>query len=174
MHQPPRSLLAAVAQWLVLLSVALLTGCGFHLRGEQDVKLPAGLSPMLITGVGTADPLYHELAAALVQSGVTVTNQSGNAQSILLLSARENRRRVVSVDASGLANEYDVVEGVTFELRDRNRETIVEEQRIEVDRSYTDPTGDPIGKASERLLLRNNARRDLVQQIVRRLRFSTR
>ncbi|MCU0767372.1 MAG: LPS assembly lipoprotein LptE [Gammaproteobacteria bacterium] len=153
---------------------ALLTGCGFHLRGAQDVRLQPELSPMLISGIGTADPLYAALAAALAEGGVTVTKQAGEANSFLLLSARENRRRVVSVNAKGQAIEYDVVEGVTFELRDRNRETLVEEQRIEVDRTYTDPAGDPLALAGERVLLREQARQDLVQQIVRRLRFGTR
>ncbi len=143
---------------------ALLTGCGFHLRGAQDVRLQPELSPMLISGIGTADPLYAALAAALAEGGVTVTKQAGEANSFLLLS----------VNAKGQAIEYDVVEGVTFELRDRNRETLVEEQRIEVDRTYTDPAGDPLALAGERVLLREQARQDLVQQIVRRLRFGTR
>lgn len=165
----------APLRWITaLVMTAVLAGCGFHLRGAQDVQLDKRLSPMLITGIGTGDPLYGALAAALAESGVTVTKQSGEAQSILLLSARENRRRVVSVNSKGQAIEYDVVEGVTFELRDRNRQTLVEEQRIETDRSYTDPAGDPVALAAERALLRDYARQDLVQQIVRRLRFSTR
>ena len=166
---------SALLRWITaFVMTAALAGCGFHLRGEQDVQLDKRLSPMLITGIGTSDPLYGALAAALGESGVTVTRQAGEAQSILLLSARENRRRVVSVNAKGQAIEYDVVEGVTFELRDRNRQTLVEEQRIETDRSYTDPAGDPVALAAERTLLRDYARQDLVQQIMRRLRFSTR
>jgi LPS-assembly lipoprotein len=157
-----------------LVVTAALAGCGFHLRGELDVKLPAHLSPMLLSGIGTSDPLYYALTAALGEGGVIITRQPAEAKSVLLLSARENRRRVVAVDSRGYAVEYDVVEGVTFELRDQNRATLVEEQRIEVDRSYTDPTGDPLGLANERLVLRESARQDLVRQIVRRLQYGAR
>jgi len=40
--------------------------------------------------------------------------------------------------------------------------------------TYSDPTGDPLGKAGEQLLLRDSARRDNVQQIMTRLRYGTR
>jgi LPS-assembly lipoprotein len=165
----------APLRWLAaFVTTAVLAGCGFHLRGAQDVQLDQRLSPMLITGLGTADPLYGVLSAAISQTGTRVTRQPAEAGSVLLLSARENRRRVVAVDRAGFAVEYDVVEGVTFELLDRNRDTLVPEQRIEVDRSYTDAEGDPLGKTAERAALRATAREDLSQQIVRRLRHGTR
>jgi len=159
--------------WL-LVAVSAVAGCGFHPRGEESLQLPARLSPMQITGIGTSDPLYRELRAALEDAGVTVTPSRETAQSFLVLSDREARRRVLAVNSLGKAIEYEIVEEVTFELLDRERNVLLPEFRAAREGSYTDPTGDPLGKAAEQQLLRESKRRDLVQQIMVRLRYGTR
>ena len=158
----------------MLLSVTLLAGCGFHLRGEESLKLPAKLSPMKVSGVRTTDPLYGELTNALREAGMSITESAEAAQSFLMLSERENRRRVVAVNAVGKAIEYEMVEAVTFELLDGERNVLLPEYRVVNEGSYTDPTGDPLGKAGEQQLLRSSARGDTVQQILVRLRYGTR
>ena len=92
----------------------------------------------------------------------------------MLLRRRENRRRVLAVNAQGRAIEYEMVEAVTVELLDRERNVLLPEYRVVNEGTYSDPTGDPLGKAGEQQLLRDNARRDTVQQIMTRLRYGTR
>ena len=174
MHQSPRFLRASVPLWLAFFAMTLLVGCGFQLRGEESLRLPSRLSPMQLTGIGTADPLYRELRTALADAGVTVTQSKESAQSFLVLSDREARRRVLAVNSLGKAIEYEIVEEVTFELLDHERNVLLPEFRATNEGSYTDPTGDPLGKAAEQLLLREGARRSLVQQIMVRLRYGTR
>jgi LPS-assembly lipoprotein len=159
---------------LLLVAVSAVAGCGFHLRGEESLKLPAQLSPMHLSGISSDDPLRRELTAALREAGVTVTPSREAAQSFLVLSGRENRRRVLAVNAQGKAIEYEMVEAVTFELLDRERNVLLSEFPVSSENRYTDPTGDPLGKAGEQQLLRNSARRDTVQQIMARLRYGTR
>ena len=174
MHQSPRPPRASTPLWLMLCSLMVLAGCGFHPRGEDSLKLPARLSPMQVSGIGTSDPLYRELRAALADAGVTVTQSKETAQSFLVLSEREARRRVLAVNSVGKAIEYEIVEQVTFELLDHDRNVLLPEYRAAREGSYTDPTGDPLGKAAEQQLLRESKRRDLVQQIMMRLRYGTR
>jgi outer membrane lipopolysaccharide assembly protein LptE/RlpB len=174
MNQSPRLLRASVPLWLALVSVALVTGCGFQLRSEESLKLPARLSPMHLSGISSDDPLRQELTAALREAGVTVTPSREAAQSFLVLSGRENRRRVLAVNAQGRAIEYEMVEAVTVELLDRERNVLLSEFPVSSENRYTDPVGDPLGKAGEQQLLRNSARRDTVQQIMVRLRYGTR
>lgn len=160
--------------WSLLLSIALLTGCGFQLRSAESLRLPARLSPMHLTGIPSGDPLYRELSAALGESGVAVTESRETAQSFLVLSGRENRRRVLAVNAQGRAIEYEMVEAVTVELLDRERNVLLSQYRVSNEGTYSDPAGDPLGKAGEQQLLRDSARRDTVQQILARLRYGTR
>jgi LPS-assembly lipoprotein len=166
--------LAPLRFMLLLLAIAAIAGCGFHLRGEESLKLPARLSPMHLSGISSDDPLRGELTATLREAGVTVTPSREAAQSFLVLSGRENRRRVLAVNAQGRAIEYEMVEAVTFELLDRERNVLLSEFPVSSENRYTDPAGDPLGKAGEQQLLRNSARRDTVQQIMVRLRYGTR
>jgi len=86
--------------------MSLLGGCGFHLRGEDSLKLPASLSPMRITGLSTSDPLYGALRGALAEAGVGTTDSDAAAQSFLVLSGREDRRRVLALNEAGKAIEF--------------------------------------------------------------------
>lgn len=174
MHRSTGFLRASAVLWLMLASVALLPGCGFQLRGAESLQLPSRLSPMHLGGLRADDPLRRELTQALREAGVTVTASKETAQSFLVLSGRENRRRVVAVNAQGRAIEYEMVEAVTFELLDRERNVLLPEFRVANESSYSDPSGDPLGKAGDQQLLRDSTRRDTVQQIMVRLRFGTR
>ncbi len=159
---------------LLLVVTAAVAGCGFHLRSEESLKLPAKLSPMQISGIAKSDPLYGELRGALSEAGMSIAESAEAAQSFLVLTGRENRRRVLAVNEAGKAIAYEMVEAVTFTLLDRERDVLLAEYRVVNEGSYTDPTGDPLGKAGEQALLRSSARRDTVQQIMARLRYGTR
>ena len=166
---------SAPLRFMVLLfTITVVASCGFQLRSAESMRLPARLSPMHLSGVPNGDPLRGDLAAALGESGVTVTESRETAQSFLVLSRRENRRRVLAVNAQGRAIEYEMIEAVTVELLDRERNVLLPEYRVVNEGTYSDPTGDPLGKAGEQQLLRDNARRDTVQQIMTRLRYGTR
>jgi outer membrane lipopolysaccharide assembly protein LptE/RlpB len=159
---------------LLLVVAAWLAGCGFQLRSAESLRLPTRLSPMHLSGTAATDPLGAELVAALSEAGVTITSSRETAQSFLVLSGRDNRRRVLAVNAQGRAIEYEMVDAVTFELLDRERNVLLPAFRVVNESSYSDPTGDPLGKAGEQVLLRDTARRDTVQQIMARLRYGTR
>ncbi len=166
---------SAPLRLILLLVVAVsLAGCGFHLRGEESLKLSASLSPMRITGLASGDPLYRELRGALAEAGVSVTDSDAAAQTFLVLRGRENRRRVLALNEAGKAIEYEMVEAVTFSLLDRERNVLLADYRVANENSYADPTGDPLGKAAEQTLLRNSARQETVRQIMARLRYGTR
>jgi len=174
MQRSTRDLGASAPLWLMVFSLTLLAGCGFHLRTEESLTLSPALSPMQISGIPTSDPLYSGLSSALREAGVSVADSAATAQTFLVLSGRENRRRVLAVNEAGKAIEYEMVEAVTFSLLDRDRNVILPEYRVVNTGSYTDPTGDPLGKAGEQALLRGAARRNTVEQIMVRLRFGTR
>lgn len=159
---------------LLVLTITVIAGCGFQLRGAESLKLPARLSPMHVSGIDHDDPLRGELTKALRDAGITVTPSKEVAQSFLVLSDREDRRRVLAVNAQGRAIGYEMVEAVTVELLDRERTVLLPEHRVVNEGSYTDPKGDPLGKLGEQRLLSESARRDTVQQIMIRLRFGTR
>jgi LPS-assembly lipoprotein len=172
LHSPRnRRRLPALA---VALALAAMAGCGFHLRGDADVRLPDSVSPMYVDLPKVGDPLRRELRRALADAGVGVADQLSPATTRLQLSERESRTQVLAVDRSGKAVEYDAVEAVSFTLLAADRSVMVPLQRVVTDRPFTIPAGTVLGKEEEEELLRKNARADLVGQILRRLRAQLR
>jgi len=86
--------------------IALLVSCGFRLRGA--VEVPPSLKNVHISGVAEYSELNQELKRALQRSGSVITKSSDGAQSILIISGEETRKRVLSVDAQGRAAEYEL------------------------------------------------------------------
>ncbi len=159
--QPIRTLLP------ILISVLLLSGCGFQLRG--GVSLPASLSPVHIQGIGQQDALHRELTQLIRYGDLETTDHRQQAGSVLLISHRSSDRRVLSVDGNGKVAEYELHEGVRFTLLDGKGRTLVESQPVDTLTTYLNSETEVLGKQQEEQQLRDDIRRDLAAQIMRRL-----
>ena len=155
----------------LLLLLLLLGGCGFQLRGTgpATTPLPADLSPLQLRGLVASDPTRAELAMLLRSSGVTLASGGATAASVLQLSDRQSRRRVIAVDSDGKVLEYELFESLQFELRDGAGNSRLQAQRVAIERSHLNPGVQVLGKESEEQTLRREMRRDLAGQIVNRL-----
>ncbi len=111
--------------WRALLltgMVAALSACGFHLRG--DVQLASQLSPLYIADSGPYE-LRSEIRALLRSSNVTLVNNSKQAAAMLTIEQASPTRRVLSVDASGRAREYEVQYRVRYRISRQSAEPVV-------------------------------------------------
>lgn len=90
-------------QWSLLFA---LVSCGFHLRGQAI--LPNELSPMFVDARVSAPELVHELKALLKTSNIVLAEDKDKAASVVVISSVKKSRRVLSVDASGRAREYEL------------------------------------------------------------------
>jgi len=151
---------------LLATALLLLQGCGFQLRGSGQA-LPAGISPVALQGLDRFDDLYPVLSRQLRAAGVEVADSGA---SRLRLSQRRSSRRVLSVDANGKVVEYELYEGVTFELTSRNGARAVEPQTVGVTRSHLNPEIDVLAKDQEEKALRRDMLQDLALRIISRLR----
>ena len=102
----------------IVLSVYLLTACGFHLRGA--VELSPEITPIFLEQ-GADNALNRELRALLSQSGKNnLTQTKSEAKAVLnIVSARE-KKRVVAVDDSGRARQYDLSYILRYRLTGKN------------------------------------------------------
>jgi len=147
--------------------VALVSACGFHLRG--DVQLAPPLSRIYIQGGDPYDPLVRDWTRALATAGSAVVADAKEATAILQIIANRGDRRVLSVRATGKAQEYELYQTLEFRVRDPAGRELLAAQRLELTRDYLfDPT-DVLGKASEEETLRRDMRRDLVRLAMLRL-----
>lgn len=154
---------------LILVSaLLLLSGCGFHLRG--DIDLPAGLQQMHVQGAAKNTAIGLELRRSLQTSGVNIVNEVSAAQVILKVSSPAFERRLLSVSGtSGKTTEYELIYTLNVSLQDRKGKVLLAPQKLRQLRDYTYDQNNVLGKGDEQSRLRVDMQRDLVRQILNRL-----
>lgn len=154
----------------VLAATLIVSSCGYHIRGAID--LPEEMKN-----------IYVENASAELLAGFRETLQysSGNlvaspeeAGIIVKVIDEDMDRRVLSLTATGKANEYKLDYLLDFELLDAERGVLMPKQTIELNRSYFTQQINVIGKAYEEQVIREEMYRQAVSAIVSRARVAFR
>lgn len=157
-----RAALAAVAL------VAGLSGCGFHLRGAAS--LPEAIQVVAVRAPSLA--VREEIAVFLEDGGVRVVDAGAdvNADAVLSVFQEAYERRVLSVDPNtGKAREFELAYIFDFSFIDREGKALVKPQSVRLVRDFVFDEDAVIGKSREEGVLREEMRRDAVQQLIRRL-----
>ena len=156
--------------WLItaaLLAVAPLAGCGFQLRGAQELKFRT----VQLTGFKPHSPLEKELRRAINASKTTlVVDSGGEAQVVLDAISDRRERNVVATTSAGQVRQISLRVRFTFKLRapSSDRELIgPTELLLGRDISYNE--SDALAKEQEEALLYREMQTDIVSQIMRRL-----
>ena len=152
---------------LLLIMVASITACGFHLRG--DVKLASQLNKVYFQGADVYDPLVREWSRSLTSTGATVVEDMQGATAIIQILKNGGDRRVLSVGSQGKVKEYELYQSLDFRVRDEAGRELLGVQNLVLTRAYLFDPNDVLGKASEEETLRRDMRRDLVRLAMLRL-----
>lgn len=146
---------------------AVLTACGFHLRGPVDV--PVALKETRITGIAEFAPLRLELKKVLTNAGSKVLPESAKASSTITISNEQYTRRVLSVDAQGRVAEYGLVYSFEFQVSDEAGKPLVPSQKIELTRDYRFDPNAVLAKDTEEAQIRTDMISFAVRQLIRRI-----
>jgi len=149
----------------LLFSLALLSACGFHLRGSvtERVQLP----PTFLAG--QAGPLQREVRHYLTISEAPLVEEQKDAQLVIRLIGEDIQRRVLSVGATGKVQEYEVHYAATYAVERAGGEVIIPQEILDQQRSYTFNEAEVLAKDVEQERLVQDMRRDVVRQMMRRL-----
>ena len=154
---------------LCLAPLALLTACGFRLRGVPEF---AFRSLYIAAPAGSA--LARELQRTLEGSGAKLKvlrdpAAMPTAQTILDLLQEQQERVVVGQNASGQVRELQLRLRIRFRLRTQDGTEIIPPTELlqQRDISYNETIA--LAKEAEEALLFRNMQTDLVQQLMRRL-----
>lgn len=153
---------------LSLLLLSLLSACGFQLRGQVTQLTGLG-QPLFISGVDPYSELGRELSEQLQQAGMRLTDNRSEAVSTLLISQVRSSERVLGLDASNRAAEYELMESLRFSLRETDRGERQPEQTLRVTRTMFSPQDQVLAGQQEAQSLRKDMRRELVNLLIRRL-----
>ena len=144
--------------------VALLSACGFHLRGQAELPFETlyipGASPLAVE-------LKRNVAAA---SKARLVDSPGDAQAVLGFTQELREKIILSFSAAGRVSEYQLRYRVGFRVTDAKGAQVylpTSEILLTRDMAYSD--AQVLAKETEEALLYRDMQSDMVQQIMRRL-----
>jgi len=166
---PARYAMPMRAAAVIALS-ALLAGCGFQLRGA-DV-LPPDLGSLHVS----APPvLLAETEFFLEGSDTRLMPGREGADLVLTIANERYDRRVLSVDPdTGKEREFQLAYTVDVSAVTPGGRTVLAPQSVTLLRDFVFDRDALLGSGREELVLRDEMRRDAVQQIMYRLRAAAR
>lgn len=154
-------------RWFLLLSLlSLVSGCGFHLRGAME--LPQDMERLRITG-NTNSPFYYELERALIAAGGQVVKSAEAVTATLSIQGERYGRRVLTVDSTGRASEYELSMRVTYSLSAPDGTELISSDEVSLRRDYRFNPGNVLASEAQEETLRDEMRRQAARQILRRL-----
>lgn len=149
----------------------LITGCGWQLRGQT--ALPEGTESIFISASDNHGQLMSEFTQLLNANQVVSAKSTQDAQYSIYIERERDDKRTVSVGNNTLAAEYELTMKVDYRIESSSGAILVPKATAEVARSYEYDRNDVIAKDEEERLIKAEMRRNLVQQILRRLRFTS-
>ncbi len=148
-----------------------LSGCGFQLRGASSVSFPPELQQLRVTMGGAGyPPLLVEVRNALLALGnVRLTEDVAAAVPVLHLHGENSLSQVLAIDSSGRISAYLLNYRVDFSLTGGDGKTLLPVQPVKLQREITFDRLNVIATEKQSEFLQNEMRRDVAQQILRRL-----
>lgn len=154
---------------LCIVLSSMLTACGFELRGAA--ALPAELGKLYVQ---SSAQLRNDIEVFLQGSSTQLVNNRPQANLTLTLSNPRYQRRVLSVDPNtGHEREFELSYSVDVVATDTSGRAILAPQTLSQQRDYVFNAAALIGSNQEEEVLRVEMRRDLVRQLLFRLRAAT-
>ncbi|WP_079204646.1 LPS assembly lipoprotein LptE [Pseudomonas sp. CC6-YY-74] len=152
---------------LVIGLAALLSACGFQLRGTGDVEF--ALKELDVSARNAYGDTVKQVREVLQDNGVRV--HSGAAYHLVLSNEQENQR-TASYTSSARTAEYELTMTLDYEIRGAQNLLLTSNQ-LEAQNFYAQDGNNLVGSDQEAVQLRSEMRRELVQQLVQRLQQVT-
>ena len=163
---------SALGRWICLSAILMcLAGCGFQLKGTDAASNSAKLEGMTLQLISSQprSELTREVSRALSVAGLMLLEE-GDAMLTLVLQPEQYTQRNVSLTAQARAAELELTLFADFTLNQQASDPI--DARATVTRQMLNDPRNVVGKTEEIRLLRGEMRRDLADQIARRVSHS--
>jgi LPS-assembly lipoprotein len=149
---------------ILLLSLTLLSSCGFKLRGNFEI--PEQLTQVTIDG-GERE-FTDQLTEVLVKNGSSVV-EGGAEASTISITKSEFERFVRTKDSQGLATGYSYTYIIDFHVNDKEGERLLKSSTVSQFRTQEYESGNELEVEKEEEFLKEDMVKELVLQMVRRL-----
>ncbi|MFT4769276.1 MAG: LPS-assembly lipoprotein [Glaciecola sp.] len=148
-----------------------LAACGFQLRGTGGGSaLPAEWRSMHLASNDPNGELTRIVESSFSASGIIWVARA-DAKHILRLGPESFSQRNLSVNAQARAAEFDLQMRADFMVFDGAGTLVMERSTAAVNKQMENDPQNVVGKAEEVRVLRDELRRELAGQILRRISF---
>jgi LPS-assembly lipoprotein len=146
---------------LILILIAAVSACGFHLRGSER-PISKTFSSIHLVVSGNDQSFQSALKSTLQDADIELNDASINRLEIL---STRDQKRTASYSSRAKSAEYELIKTVTFRVT-REKEQLIEPMKLETRRSYLYRETAAVGKAEEEILLKQEMDHDLAQRIL--------
>jgi LPS-assembly lipoprotein len=150
---------------ILLMAALLLSGCGFHLRGEA--KLP--FDTMYVQAAPTSLFATKLRRAVSAGSQTKVTDDPKAAEVTLQILSELPQKQILSFSTAGRVSEFRLIYRVSYRLTDRKGIEYIPATEILLQRDFAFNDTEVLSKESEEALLYRDMETDAAQQLLRRL-----
>jgi len=154
---------------LLTLAVLVVHACGFHLRGSIDVS--DEIAPVYLQQNSVFE-LAREIKSLLISNNIETVDDVGLAKTQLTLLNESKNTRVLSVDGSGQAREYQLTYTANFSIKVKGAKEATESVKMRRDIIF-DSTA-VLGFANESEILYKDMRKQAARLILLKLQAASR
>ena len=144
----------------------LISACGWHVRGA--IELPQQLSGLYISAIDSKGALITDLRQLLKTNHISVAEDATQANYSLNILEESKDRRSAGVGGDAVSSAYEITLKADYEIALKNSTHLTKGTAISV-RSFNYNTASINSATQEEVLLDQEMRRDLAQQMLRRL-----
>lgn len=149
----------------LLLTVSLLTACGFHLRGQAGMPFDT----LYLDAANPGTVFIADLRRNLEANNVKLVNSAEQADVVLNIVSEIPEKQILTLGGSGRVNEFQLLYRVSLRAYDLKHQDWIPAEEIVLRRDYLYDDTKILAKEAEEALLYQSMRSDMVRQIVRRL-----
>ena len=152
---------------LLLALSALISACGFQLRGTGDMQF--GLEEIGLSARNAFGDTVQQTRRGLENSGVRVAD---SATYTLVLVSEDVTSRTVSFTTGARGAETELTKTLVYEIQGRNGQPLMGNQ-LQVQRTFVTDGNNIAGAAESQIQLKNEMTRAAVQQLLGRIQMIT-
>ena len=146
------------------LGLLVLAGCGFQLRNSG---FNLDIDKVSVTAANRYGEFSRALERQIVDQGIDVI-RPGLADFTIHVLSEHSSKRPVAASSNITTSEYELRLTSRFEVVHRSGEVIISDTPLFVERRYQFNRSSLVGSAEEETLLKQEMRRDLARQLMRR------
>jgi LPS-assembly lipoprotein len=154
------------------ITLLLLTGCGFHLRG--DIPGSTQEKTLFLSGVAKGNPFYADFNRSLIAGGGIMAVKPAEASAIINVTMVRHLRRPITLSAVGRANMFDLTFRVIYEVQGPKGNILIPEKELMVRREYFNTQDSPLGQGLEEVQIRSEMEMEAAQTLLRQVVFTLR